>query len=181
MRDLDEALEWARKVPVEGGWEIEDRPVMDYDPVWRASTDAPEATTSSRDRGGVDRLVRRESGRAVASLVRVLGGLDLAEAAVQDALMVALERWPREGVPDDPGAWITRVARNRAIDRLRRQRTLEVKTEVLAGSSGWAAEGEEEPSKVRRFPDDRLRLIFSCRGALPPRPGSRSRCAPSAA
>ena len=76
--------------------------------------------------------------------------------------MVALERWPRDGVPDNPGAWITRVARNRAIDRLRRQKNLEVKTEVLAGLERLGADVEEEPVEGEEFPDDRLRLIFTC-------------------
>ena len=58
----------------------------------------------------------------MATLIRVLGDFDLAEEAVQDAFAVALERWPADGVPDNPGAWITATARNRAIDRLRRER-----------------------------------------------------------
>ena len=93
----------------------------------------------ARRRGGelvgdqvvVDRLFRHESGRAVASLIRALGDFDAAEEAVQEAFVVALERWPRDGVPDNPGAWITRVARNKAIDRLRRERTLEAKRPEL--------------------------------------------------
>ncbi|MGZ5321270.1 MAG: sigma factor, partial [Solirubrobacterales bacterium] len=74
--------------------------------------------------GVVDRTFRHESGRAVATLIRVLGDFDAAEEAVQEAFVVALERWPADGLPDNPGAWITRVARNKAIDRLRRERTL---------------------------------------------------------
>jgi RNA polymerase sigma-70 factor, ECF subfamily len=96
-------------------------------------------------------------------LIRVLGDFDLAEEAVQEAFVVALERWPGDGVPDNPGAWITRVARNKAIDRLRRERTLQVKSEVLEGLEALApsaeeVEGEAEPE----MPDDRLRLIFTC-------------------
>jgi RNA polymerase sigma-70 factor (ECF subfamily) len=77
--------------------------------------------------------------------------------------VVALERWPADGIPDKPGAWIMRVARNKAIDRLRRERTLQVKNEVLAGLEALAPssaepEAEEEPG----MPDDRLRLIFTC-------------------
>jgi RNA polymerase sigma-70 factor (ECF subfamily) len=101
----------------------------------------------------VDRLFRRESGRAVATLIRVLGDFDLAEEAVQDAFVVALQRWPVTGVPDNPGAWITTTARNRAIDRLRRARVLEAK---LAGLEALAT---EPPGEV---PDDRLRLMFTC-------------------
>jgi RNA polymerase sigma-70 factor (ECF subfamily) len=79
--------------------------------------------------------------------------------------VVALERWPRDGIPDNPGAWITRVARNRAIDKLRRQRNLEAKTEILAGLERMGAEDAEragEPGLPPDFPDDRLRLIFTC-------------------
>jgi RNA polymerase sigma-70 factor, ECF subfamily len=102
----------------------------------------------------IDRLFRRESGRAVASLIRVLGDFDLAEEAVQDAWLVAVERWPAEGVPRNPGAWITTTARNKAIDRLRRARVLQDKlAELEALTTG--REGEE-------VPDDRLRLMFTC-------------------
>ena len=77
--------------------------------------------------------------------------------------MVALERWPRDGTPDNPGAWITRVARNKAIDRLRRQRTLEAKKEVLEGLERLAPKAEElEDEPGPGLPDDRLRLIFTC-------------------
>ncbi|HEX6116003.1 MAG TPA: RNA polymerase sigma factor [Solirubrobacterales bacterium] len=109
-------------------------------------------------------MFRRESGRAVATLIRVLGDFDLAEEAVQDAFVVALERWPRDGVPDNPGAWITRVARNRAIDRLRRRKTLEAKTRVIADLERLDAQAEEAEGRddAHAFPDDRLRLIFTC-------------------
>jgi RNA polymerase sigma-70 factor (ECF subfamily) len=83
---------------------------------------------------------------------------------VQEAFVVALERWPADGVPDNPGAWITRVARNKAIDRLRRDKTYRVKLEVMEGLEALAPDSEEidaddAPSDV---PDDRLRLIFTC-------------------
>jgi RNA polymerase sigma-70 factor (ECF subfamily) len=105
----------------------------------------------------IDRLFRRESGRAVASLIRVLGDFDLAEEAVQDAWLVAVERWPRDGVPRNPGAWITTTARNKAIDRLRRARVLEEKRAQLVALE--ALGGDEETDT---FPDDRLRLMFTC-------------------
>jgi RNA polymerase sigma-70 factor (ECF subfamily) len=93
----------------------------------------------------------------------VLGDFDLAEDAVQEAFVVALERWPRDGLPDNPGAWITRVARNKAVDRLRRARTLEVKKEVLQGLERLAPKTEElEEEEDFDLPDDRLRLIFTC-------------------
>ncbi|MFL5683940.1 MAG: sigma factor, partial [Chloroflexota bacterium] len=68
----------------------------------------------------VDRVFREEHGRAVATLIRLTGDFDLAEEAVQDAFIAALEIWPDRGIPANPGAWITTTARNRAIDRLRR-------------------------------------------------------------
>ena len=86
---------------------------------------------SSRAHEVVDRLFREESGRAVATLIRVLGDFDLAEEALQDAFAKALEVWPERGVPDNPGAWITTTARNAAIDRIRRRRRLVDKTAEL--------------------------------------------------
>jgi RNA polymerase sigma-70 factor (ECF subfamily) len=99
----------------------------------------------------------------------VLGDFDLAEEAVQDAFAVAVERWPREGVPDKPGAWITRVARNRAIDRLRRERTLADKRPELERLAALRAPEEDEFEQLEELPDDRLRLIFTtCHPALAP-------------
>lgn len=114
--------------------------------------------------GIVDRAFRREAGRAVATLIRVLGDFDAAEDAVQEAFVVALERWPRDGVPANPGAWITQVARNRAIDRLRRERTLRDKRTALARLEVLrpAFEGAPEVAGVDEIADDRLRLIFTC-------------------
>ena len=92
-----------------------------------------------------------------------MGDFDAAEEAVQEAFVVALERWPRDGLPDNPGAWITRVARNKAIDRLRRARTFEVKKEVLKGLERLAPKSEELADEEESgLPDDRLRLIFTC-------------------
>ena len=78
------------------------------------------------------RIFRDEWGRAVAALTRVLGDIQLAEDAVQDAFTIAVERWPRSGAPANPGAWIITAARNRAIDRLRREQTFKRKAELLA-------------------------------------------------
>jgi RNA polymerase sigma-70 factor (ECF subfamily) len=106
----------------------------------------------------------------VATLIRVLGDFDLAEEAVQEAFVTALETWPRRGIPDNPGAWITTTARNRAIDRLRRRRTLAEKEELLRRE----ATIEEELAAIdpdtqldgsgamSPIVDDRLRLIFTC-------------------
>jgi RNA polymerase sigma-70 factor (ECF subfamily) len=108
----------------------------------------------------VDRLFRQESGRAVAALIGVLGDFDLAEESVQDAFLVALEIWPRRGVPDNPGAWITTTARNKAIDRIRRARVLEDKLREL---EALAPDPQEEDEVLdSTIPDDRLRLIFTC-------------------
>jgi len=118
----------------------------------------------------VDRLFREESGRAVATLIGTTGDWDLAEDAVQDAFLKAVERWPRDGLPTNPGAWITTTARNRAIDRLRRQRRLSEKAERLRREAAIEAEsaGDVEAIVIAReqadhpIVDDRLRLIFTC-------------------
>jgi RNA polymerase sigma-70 factor (ECF subfamily) len=91
----------------------------------------------------------------LATLVGVLGDLDLAEDALQDALAVALERWPVRGVPDNPAGWIVTAARNRAIDRIRRERTFARKAELLQRL-------ETEPEETGVLPDERLELIFLC-------------------
>ena len=112
--------------------------------------------------GEIDRLFRHESGRAVASLIRRFGDFDLAEDTVQEAFAVAVERWPQEGLPDNPGAWITAVAGNKALDRIRRVATLREKQTLLEHE---AARAEPEPApgaRLGEFPDDRLRLIFTC-------------------
>jgi RNA polymerase sigma-70 factor (ECF subfamily) len=111
--------------------------------------------------GAVDRLFREHFGRAVAALIRALGDWDLAEEVVQDAFATALERWPRDGVPRDPAAWIIAVARNRAIDRLRRERALRARVPQLAALAATDEQPTEEPVQTS-VPDERLRLIFAC-------------------
>jgi RNA polymerase sigma-70 factor, ECF subfamily len=106
----------------------------------------------------VEHAFRQEWGRAVAALTRVLGDIQLAEDAVQDAFTIALERWPRDGVPAAPGAWVVVTARNRAIDRLRREQAFARKAELLARLEGLPAEEED----VSVIPDDRLALVFTC-------------------
>jgi RNA polymerase sigma-70 factor, ECF subfamily len=109
------------------------------------------------------RVFREEWGRSVAVLARATGDLALAEDAVQDAFATALERWP-DGAPRNPGAWILTVARNRALDRLRRERTLARKTELLA-----RLEEVSLPDDMSALPDERLALMFACcHPALPP-------------
>jgi RNA polymerase sigma-70 factor (ECF subfamily) len=126
--------------------------------------------TAATPREAVDRLFRAEHGRAVASLIRMLGDFDLAEESLQDAYLVALERWPRDGVPANPAAWLVTVARRRAIDQARRTRRLTEKRSLLAHEAVLAADAAEDVAADRStgndepmsIPDDRLRLIFTC-------------------
>ena len=113
------------------------------------------------DEGEVGRIFREESGRSVAALIRVFGDIEVAEDAVQEAFAVALRKWPGDGLPPNPGGWITTTARNRAIDRLRREsRGRELLGEVAALSPPHGDPGiPEEEGPVQ---DDRLRLIFTC-------------------
>ncbi len=106
----------------------------------------------------IDRIFRAEHGRAVAVLVRVFGDIDIAEEAVQDAFATAVERWPSAGLPPSPAGWIITTARNRAIDRLRREAS---RADRHAQAALLHARDEPvgEESVVR---DDRLRLIFTC-------------------
>ncbi len=119
-------------------------------------------------RAAAEEAFRRESGRALAGLIRVLGDFDLAEDAVQDAFVAALEHWPRDGIPDNPGAWITTTARRRAIDRLRRARVLSEKQVILqaeADAEARLVQGRPTVDEIEAhgvIPDDRLRLIFTC-------------------
>ena len=93
----------------------------------------------------------------LASLIGFLGDFDLAEEAAQEAFAVAAERWPRDGTPANPGAWLVTTARNRAIDRIRRDRTLAAKTRLLD-----VPETTEEPVDETTIPDERLELVFTC-------------------
>ncbi len=122
----------------------------------------------------ISRVFREESGRILAALIATCHDFDLAEDALQDALVVALDRWPRDGVPHNPGAWLTTAARRKAIDRLRRNATLNQKEQVLKAqlerelteSLMQPADPELGPDTeddlVPTVPDERLRLIFTC-------------------
>jgi len=113
------------------------------------------------DEAEIGRIFREESGRSVAALIRVFGDIDVAEDAVQEAFAVALRKWPGDGLPPNPGGWITTTARNRAIDRLRREsRRRELLGEVAVLSPGNDDPGI--PEEVGPVHDDRLRLIFTC-------------------
>jgi len=104
----------------------------------------------------IETIFREARGRVLATLISVLGDVDLAEDALQEACAAALERWPGDGAPANPTAWLVAVARNRAIDRIRRERTLVNKTQLLARIQQLP---EEEDSVVK---DERLELIFAC-------------------
>ena len=113
------------------------------------------------DRDEIGRIFREESGRSVATLIRIFRDIDVAEDAVQEAFAVALREWPAGALPPNPGAWITTTARNRAIDRLRR----EARGRELLGELALLSSGGEEPAMSEEegiVPDDRLRLIFTC-------------------
>jgi RNA polymerase sigma-70 factor (ECF subfamily) len=109
-------------------------------------------------------VFRQEWGRITAALIHQTGDWDLAEECAQDAFAQALRRWPGDGVPDRPGAWLMTVARNGAIDRLRRGRTYRAKVEELAVmASRQAGTGDPDPGAGDAgVPDERLRLIFTC-------------------
>jgi RNA polymerase sigma-70 factor (ECF subfamily) len=101
----------------------------------------------------LEQVFREEWGRVLATLIGFLGDIDHAEEAVQEAFALAADRWPRDGVPSNPRAWLTTTARNRATDRIRRDRALRTKFGLLVGGT---------VNKVTAFPDERLELIFTC-------------------
>src|SRR5579859_6732152 len=117
---------------------------------WRMN----EAVTHAR----IEQTFAQESGRVLAALVSRLHDLELAEDALQDALVVALERWPVDGVPPNPGAWLTLAAQRKAIDRLRRNAALDQKNATLKALA--ELEQEDELMDIDSIPDDRLKLIF---------------------
>jgi RNA polymerase sigma-70 factor (ECF subfamily) len=109
----------------------------------------------------LERLFHEERGRILASLIRLLGDFDVAEEAMQDAFAVALERWPRDGVPASPRSWIVGTARHKALDRLRRERIFAAKAPLLRVEEAvdGTANATDAPEEL---PDDRLRLVFTC-------------------
>jgi RNA polymerase sigma-70 factor, ECF subfamily len=132
------------------------------------------------DAAALERAYRESSGRAVATLVRLFGDIDTAEEAVQEAFAVAAERWPAAGVPPNPGGWIVTTARNKALDRLRRESSRHSReTQAALDSAGLASAGLDSAGlhsagldsagpgagsaqEVGPVQDDRLRLIFTC-------------------
>jgi RNA polymerase sigma-70 factor (ECF subfamily) len=112
-------------------------------------------------KAAVDAAFRDEWGRVVATLIRTTGDWDLAEECAQDAFALALQRWPRDGIPGRPGAWLTTAARNRAIDVLRRKAVGAAKLREVAAMS-YEPSPPAVDSDESGVPDDRLRLMFTC-------------------
>src|SRR5690349_19509066 len=110
----------------------------------------------------IEATFRQEHGRILAALISQLGDFTLAEDALQDALVNALERWAVDGVPRNPGGWLMTVARRRAIDHLRRAETLERKEAILAAEESQDEGGMDEVEMDDEIPDDRLKLMFTC-------------------
>src|SRR4051812_39839375 len=126
----------------------------------RRGSAAPSRCGRSRSTEILERVFRDEWGRVVASLIGLLGDFDLAEEAAQEAFAIAAARWERDGPPDDPFAWLMTTARNRAIDRIRRDRTLATKVQLL--DRPGPVEDEVDELGETTFRDERLELIFTC-------------------
>ncbi len=109
----------------------------------------------------IDAVYRSDWGRIVATLIRQVGDFDVAEEAAQEAFAAAVDKWPTSGVPDAPVAWLLQTARNKAIDRLRRQNRFAEKLQTYV-AAGMIRESEKPDQDTSDIPDDRLRLIFTC-------------------
>ena len=152
----------------------------------RGRREDPRREHGRRDRGAADRRVtatleqtfREQWGRVLAALIGFLGDFDLAEEAAQEAFAIAAERWPRDGVPSSPGQWLVTTARNRAIDRIRRDRTLRSQDPPARGPAGsWRTAWTRPRSPTSASSSSSPAVTRRSR----PRRRSRSRCARSAA
>src|SRR5882757_3574212 len=115
-------------------------------------------------RAALESVFRQESGRIIASLIRISGSFDRAEEAMQESFASALASWPVKGIPENPAAWILTTAHRKIIDAARRERTRREKQDSLryeTESSGSTPVAEIDEAMLG-FPDDRLRLIFTC-------------------
>src|ERR1700746_712465 len=110
----------------------------------------------------IENIFRDEAGRVLATLIRLVGDFDLAEDVLQEAFTVALERWPADGVPSNPRAWLVNVGRNKAIDRVRRQIAFRGKQDQLTHEIELNASCTGEAMETSAVDDDMLRLIFTC-------------------
>ena len=141
--NLDQATEMAARIPaLRIGGTVEIRPVM-----------------GKANLTPLEQVFRDEWGRVLAVLVGYLGDFELAEESVAEAFAVAARRWPAEGTPASPVAWLVTTARNRAIDRLRRDRVLAAKLRLLEATTPATVEAEVDETEI---PDERLELIFTC-------------------
>src|SRR5690242_11650217 len=112
----------------------------------------------------IEETFRQDGGRLIAGLISLLGDFQLAEDVLQEALVAALEHWPGDGLPNNPAGWLTTTARRKALDRLRRAKTLEQKKVVLQAMAETEVQGLPEANfdDQNFFPDERLKLIFTC-------------------
>jgi RNA polymerase sigma-70 factor, ECF subfamily len=118
----------------------------------------PADQDNSPTEATIGRIFRSQYGRCVATLIGTFGDIDIAEDSVQEAFATAMHKWPTAGVPPNPGGWITTTARNRAIDRLRR----ETRGRALLDDAAVLADANDSPKEVDLLRDDRLRLFFTC-------------------
>jgi RNA polymerase sigma-70 factor, ECF subfamily len=128
-------------------------------------TSAAPATLLAGSRMDVEHIYREESGRILATLIRLLGSFDLAEEVMQEAFAAALEQWPTQGIPDNPRAWLITTAHHKGVDLLRRRTRFDSKLEELqkvAELEQQLSEAEEDIVRQDAVSDDRLRLIFTC-------------------
>jgi RNA polymerase sigma-70 factor, ECF subfamily len=117
--------------------------------------------TGGRAAGSVEAVFREERGRLLAMLMRQFGDLDLAEDAASDAIEAALERWPVDGVPATPVAWLLTTARRKAVDRLRRDRAYAARLAIMHVEAQQLVPAEPD-RETGDIPDERLRLFFTC-------------------
>jgi RNA polymerase sigma-70 factor, ECF subfamily len=124
---------------------------------------AAPATLSAGSRMDIDRVYREESGRILATLIRLLGSFDLAEEVMQEAFTAALEQWPKQAIPDNPRAWLISTAHHKAVDLMRRRSRFDSKREELQKLAELEQQlSEAEENMPGAVSDDRLRLIFTC-------------------
>ena len=150
LPDLDAALQWATEA-LQGLRRQGRGPALPGECRPDSRMDSPDSTAA------IERIYREEYGRIVASLVRRFGDIDIAEEAAGEALLAAVERWPLDGVPPNPGGWLTTTAGNRAIDRIRRESHRDAKHQAALMIDD---DTPHEPTGI--VEDDRLRLIFTC-------------------
>src|SRR5579859_7838320 len=124
----------------------------------------PQPEAMDEIRSAIESVFRQESGRIIATLIRISGSFDLAEEAMQEAFAAAVAHWPEKGTPENPGAWITSVAHRKLVDHSRRERTRREKQEPLLYETptSYVPEINMDEVEPTPFPDDRLRLIFTC-------------------